>query len=135
MHYTPQNEREEKELLLAKMIKDKEDRLDNLMAKADNAKFEIEKLDIDREVYKKIVAKNKNYEYWFSEDYYTTVKNKLAGLEEDIAYETLWIKEAEKLFKTEKYKNIPADFFYHFHFDGEGGTFWEDDRDDFADEF
>jgi len=129
LYYTPQNEREEKELLLAKMIWEKEDRLDNLMAKADNAKFEIRKLDLDREVYQKILAKNKNYEYWFSEDYYTTVKNKLAELEEDMAYESLWVAEARKSIKTEKYKNIPADFFYHFHFDGESGTFWEDGLD------
>lgn len=129
LRYAPKNEREEKELLLAKMIKDKEDYVDTLMMKADSAKLEIKKLDLDREVYEKILAKNKEYEYWFSEDYYMTVKNKLAELEEDMSYESLWIAEARKSIKTEKYKNIPVDFFYHFHFDGEGGSFWEDGSD------
>lgn len=126
LHYTPRNKREEKELLLAKMIWEKEERLDSLMLKVDNAKFEIRKLDLEREIYQKILAKNKNYEYWFSEDYYTTVKNRLVELEDDMTYESMWIAEAQKLIKTEKYKNIPAGFFYHFHFDGEDGILWED---------
>lgn len=137
-YFTPVNEREEKELLLAKMIKEHDDRLLNLMSKADGAKLELRRLEIEREVDKRISPKPKketakdaldfslDESYRFSEDFYKTVEGRLMEIESDVKYESAWINEAEGMIKTDRFKNLPGDFFDHMHFDGEGGTFWTD---------
>ena len=132
-YYGPDNEKEENEFLLARLIQDKEDKLWKKTWKVDAAKLELQELDLNRKVHAKIIKKLKNknqredWQYNFSEDYYTIVKHRLSELEDEIAYEMAWLDEARKLITLEKYKNIPADIFKHIHFDGDGCSFWEDD--------
>lgn len=134
-YYSPENNEQEKELLVAKMLKFHSDKLWKLLSRADSAKYELRELEIEREIDKKIFkSAHKSEKGWgfeepsrFSEDYYTMVRHKLIELEADIEYESAWVKEAEKMIKTEKFKNLPGDFFDHMHFDGEGGTFWTDE--------
>jgi len=132
-YYSPTNEQEEKDLLLAKIIKEREDCLImDLECRSGAAKFALEKLDIEREVHKKLLkslpkTKQEDWQYCFSEDYYQTVVNRLKEIEEDIDYATNWIETAKKLIKTKKYLSFPPDFFQHYHWDHEGIDFWPDD--------
>jgi hypothetical protein len=134
-YYSPENESQEKELLVAKMLKFHNDKLRKLLNRVDSARYELRELEIEREIDKKIFkSAHRSEKGWgyeepsrFSEDYCMIVRNKLTEIEADIEYESAWIKEAEKMIKTEKFKNLPDDFFDHMHFDGEGGIFWTDE--------
>lgn len=136
-YYSPENNQEEKDLLLMKMIRDREDSLImDLESRAGAAKFELEKLDIEREVHQELLKvlpedKQKDWQYNFSEDYYTTVAGRLQEIEADIEYENRWLEMAKKLIKTKKYFDLPPDFFQHYHWDYEDTNFWSDN--DFAD--
>jgi hypothetical protein len=132
-YYSPTNDKQEEELLLAKMIWREEDRLIDLTIKADAARFALDKLDLDRKVHAEIMKKvsKKRAEEWqynFSEDYYTTVEDTWARLDDEVAYLTAWIEEARKLIKTEKFRDIPDDFFRHCHYDSEGVDFMDEDE-------
>jgi|SRR3989338_2667270 len=132
-YYSPTSEQEEKDLLLAKIIRDREDHLTmDLKCQAGAAKFELEKLDLAREIHKKLLkslpkTKQKDWQYYFSEDHYQTIANRLQEIEKDIDYETNWIETAKKIIKTKKYLNLPPDFFKHYHWDYEGIDFWPND--------
>jgi hypothetical protein len=129
LKYVPTNEQEERDLLIAKLIFEKENLIESLLQKADSAKFEIERLGIEKEIeYKIVKIKNEDqFESRFSEDYLMIVESKLQAIEDDIAHWSLWISEAEKMIGAEKYKNVPGWFFDSFHFEGEEGSFWEED--------
>jgi hypothetical protein len=137
-YYSPENDQEEKEFLIAKMIKEKDDNLLKLEMKAEDIRFDLKELEIDREVNKKMLANSKNkaekeeWKYLFSEDHFICTQNELAAIESDINYEYAWIAEAEKLIKTEKFKNLPENFFEHVHFDGENKT---SNKDEIEEEF
>jgi len=132
-HYSPANKQEEKDLLLAKIISEREDHLImDLECQAGAAEFELERLDLERTVHKKLLkslpkTKQHDWQYYFSEDYYQTVVNRLEEIEKDIDYENKWIETAKKLIKTKKYLSLPPDFFRHYHWDYEGMDFWPDD--------
>jgi len=129
-YYSPNNDQEKKDLLLAKIINDREDRLImDSECKASAAKFELEKLDLERAVHQKLLkslpkAKQKDWQYCFSEDYYQTVLGRLQEIEDDIDYEKKWIETAKKSIKTKKYLDLPFDFFQHYHWDYEDENFW-----------
>lgn len=139
LYYSPRNEKEEQEFLLAKMIFERDTRLWEFLGKADAAKLELQRLDVDRRVHhrlmlnlKKQKAKTKTAEEWqyrFSEDYCQTVQHRLQELENDIAYESAWLAQAKAMITTKRFTNIPAEFWEHVHWDGEGQTFWTDDMD------
>jgi hypothetical protein len=143
-YYDADNQNEEKQLLLAKMIREEESALFNLVGRQDAAEHELKRLALDKKVYAQIL-KNKKYdknkqedwEYRFSEDYQTVVKHKLWDIENDINYKISWIEEANKLITVERYKNISPEVCESIHFDGEGQTFWvdepfcEDDYDEY----
>src|SRR3989339_287785 len=134
-YYSPNNKQEERDFFLAKMIIQKERWLWDRMDKAEAARFELSKMDIERDIHKSILktATKKEREEWkynFSEDYYTMVRGRLAELTDDISYTSAWLKTARDSIKLKKYKQVPEDLFDHIHFDGEDSTFWEDDEDD-----
>ncbi len=133
-YYSPQNEQDENDFLLSKMIKNREDRFWRLMSEADAAKLELKKLDLERKVHLQLLRhlgkdkkREEDWKYNFSEDYYVTVKNKLIESEDELAYESRWFEEARKMIKNKKYLKVPEEVFEHTHWDGEGGTFWEDE--------
>lgn len=132
-YYSPQKEQDEKDFLLSKMIKNREDCFWRLMGEADAAKLELKKLDLERKVHLRLLShlgKDKKCEDWkynFSEDYYVTVKNNLIKSEDEIAYESRWLEEARKMIRNKKYLEVPDEVFEHMHWDGGGKTFWEDE--------
>lgn len=132
-YYSPQNEQDEKDFLLSKMIKNREDCFWRLMSEADAAKLELAKLDLKRKVHLHLLShlgkdkKREDWKYNFSEDYYVLVKNKLITSEDEIAYESRWLEEAGKMIRNKKYLEVPDEVFEHTHWDGEGKTFWEDE--------
>ena len=138
-YYSPRNEKEEQEFLLAKMVQERDARLWELLAKADAAKLELQRLDADRRVQQKLMLdlkkqkkKTKTAEEWqyrFSEDHYQTIQHRLKELEDDIAYESAWLAQARGMITAKRFQKIPADFWEHVHWDGEGSTFWTDDMD------
>lgn len=61
-YYSPQNEKEEKEFRLAKIIWRRENNLFDRQAKLGAAKLELEELDLDREINQKVCRKLNNAE-------------------------------------------------------------------------
>lgn len=134
-YYSPSNEQQEKELILAKIISERKERLSDLDSMLESAKFNLEKLDLELEVHQSLLKKQtpaqaEEWKYNFSEDYYIADKNRLHELSDEIAYEMAWIKQAQKMIKTEKFKNLPMGFFSRFHFDYEDVDFWGEGNDD-----
>jgi hypothetical protein len=131
-YYCPNNPAEEKEFLLAKMIYNEEERLMNLEIQLDAAKYDLEKLDLNREVNHALMKtaeaeKHPDFKYRFSEDYYMTVKNRHDELLEDIRYSQLWLEAAAKMIKSEKYKNMPESVAKSIVDDSEGVNIWTND--------
>lgn len=126
-YYFPESEQEEKDLLLAKMIYDTEELADKLFQKVQNAEFKLNKLELDRAVYKKILKskKNQKFKQLFNEEYYKIAKNELSEMVEELDYKLLWVEEAKKMIKNEKYNEIPASVFECLHFDEED-DFYDD---------
>ncbi len=120
-YYFPENEQEEKDFLLAKMIYETEEFIDKLFQKGQSVEFKLNKLDLDRVVYNKILKskKNQKFKHQFNRDYYNIVKNDLSEIEGEMDYKLLWVEEAKKMIKTEKYQKVSANVFEHLHLDGE----------------
>jgi len=137
--YSPRNDKEEQEFLLAKMVYERDMRLWELIGKADAAKFELQKLDLDRGVHRKVIdrvkeqKKTNTFEEWkynFSEDYCKIVQNQLKKIEDEISYESSWLEQARTMITAKQYHQVPVEFWEHIHWDGEGSTFWADENDD-----
>lgn len=131
LYYSPRNEKEEQEFLLAKMVHERDARLWELIGKADAAKFELQKLDLDRRVHRQVMSNIKNqpktasaqeWQYCFSEDYYKMVQHRLHELEDDISYESAWLEQAKGMIIAKRYQKVPAEIWEHIHWDGEGST-------------
>lgn len=133
LNYSPRNEGEERDLLLASLINDAEDRLLDWEIKAGAAKHELNELDLKREIHKAVMADkkaDKNWEYNFSEDFYIDTKNRLSEIEDEIKYLERYIVNAKALIKNEKYKNVPPDFWLTYHWDGDGVNIWDEEDDE-----
>jgi len=131
--YEPRNEKEEKELMLCDLIKQRERRVDDLMIRADGLEMRLEKMALEKKVHEKVLKVNKHkqedWQYFWLEDFMVRAKNELQEIEGDLAYEEAWIIEAKKMITTERYKKIPFRFLEHFDF-GFEENFPEDDEDD-----
>ncbi|MBU4331806.1 hypothetical protein KKD19_04020 [Patescibacteria group bacterium] len=139
MYYSPFSPKEEKEFLLAKMIHENEEHLWKSMAKADNARLELDRLDLDKKIHSKIMkSKNSNkredWQYRFSEDFRTMVEGRLQELDDEIFYTGAWLEQAKKMITLEKYKNIPDYVIEHIHLDAEAESFWPEDYYDDVDD-
>ncbi len=134
-YYSVDSENEEKDFRLAKMLRIREDQLDQKMTKINAATIKLEELDLDRQLHNQIMnnikdpKKLEKWKYNFSEDYYILVKNKLEQLEDEVEYEKLWVNEAEVIISKGKYKDMPSDFFDSIHEDGEDVDFWNEDNE------
>lgn len=133
IYYSPQNKQEEKEFILAKMIYDKEGRVQELMSEADEAKLVLEKMKIEREVHDELAQSpvgKKNWDDWqycFSEDYYLGEQKQYDEAVENLAYASAWMEAARKLIKDKKYLAVPEDVWGHAQWDGDGHLFWIDE--------
>lgn len=135
MYYSPQNEQEERDFLLARLIWRRQEKFWELEGKADTARLELKELNLDRQAHQKLMQKlkdknkKKEWQYNFSEDYYFMVKQRLEEIEEEISYKAAWLEQARKLIKTKKYQVPPVHIFEHIHFDGEGFSVWGDEME------
>lgn len=137
LYYTPQNDEEERELLIAKLIFEHEERLIDLLEDIDHLRLSVKKQEIESEVESRLgVTQKKSQEekeadewaegYLLEED-----KRALEETEEQIRHEEAWIDEARKMITVERYKTVPPIFWEFFHFDGEEtgeeDGVWDDD--------
>ncbi|MCX6713261.1 MAG: hypothetical protein NTY66_03590 [Candidatus Vogelbacteria bacterium] len=130
LNYTPRNEAEEKDLSLASLIHQAEDRLLDQNIKLSAAKHEVHEMELERQIHLAIMADkeaDKDWKYRFSEDFYFGVEERPAEIADEIKYLEKYILSAKSLIKNEKYKNIPVDFWKTFHWDSEGVNIWDDD--------
>ncbi|KKP94072.1 MAG: hypothetical protein UR99_C0046G0008 [Candidatus Moranbacteria bacterium GW2011_GWD2_36_12] len=137
MKYSPENEKEEKELLLIRMIRQAEDRLDRNLLKIDELKFRFKKNEIENEIHEKVLTKNpkmkETWKYRCMEESYFGDSDKVKEIEDSIVYDEAWIGEAKKMITTKRYQDLPKDFFDFYHFDGEDISLWGDNEDFFDD--
>jgi len=126
VYYEPANDQEEKDFGLAKLINDKEEdwfyqdmEASSLECRVDFAGLELavrEKMLKDATGDKKEMAKiNRDVAH----DMLVMYQNQLAEVKEELADIEAWIQTAEKMIKTKKYQDLPADFFDGYHFDDE----------------
>jgi hypothetical protein len=134
-YYSPQNEQEEKDFLLARLVWRRQEKLWEVEGKADAARLELKELNADRQTHQKLLKnlkdknKKKEWQYNFSEDYFVMIKQRLEEMEEEIAYETAWLEQARKMVKIKKYQAPPVHIFKHIHFNGDGFSIWEDEME------
>lgn len=141
-YYDFYSDEEEKELLLCKLIVQEQDRLFEKEIKLQEIDFELEKLELEKKVHRKIMnskkySKNKeDWQYNFSDAYMQNVAWRLDQLKNEIEYLKVWIEEAKKSLKIEKYKTIPEEVLRHIHFDYENANIWNDeDKNCFDEDF
>lgn len=126
-YYSPRNEHEENDFLLAKMIDEQESKNLDILGKIDAAKLELRQLALKKSVCDRLKKEEKDSEYGFSEDYRTTVRSRLSELENELSFGSSWIAEAKKMIKNKKFKDIPQDVMASIHLGGEGNNFWVDE--------
>lgn len=130
-YYGPQNDDEESDFLLAKMILNKEKEIETLLCRIESGEFKIKRLKLDERVHHQLLKKpnlSEDWKYRFSEDYFGLCEGRVEELKDDIAYNKAWIEAAKKLIKHKKYQTIPEDVLLSIHFD------WEDDSFPFENE-
>lgn len=126
------NAQEERDLELAFLIVENEERRFTLQEKIDVAEHELAVLEIEKDVHDALIAnankaRKKEWEYNFSEDHRMTVVMRRDELRDESLYLDAWIAQARKLIKTEKYKNLPKGALDGWHLYSEGVSIWDDD--------
>lgn len=130
-YYQPQNEKEERDFLLCKIISEYQLRLDKLEMKVNETLAYLEKYELEQDIHKKVLDSHKNkkedWEYRHMDDFAVWDRNHLNELEDDMVYKKAFIDAAKKMILTPKYKNgIPERHISHYDF-GFGGDEFEDD--------
>ena len=130
-YYCANNEQEEKDFLLAKMIRRKEEQIFDLELKADSVKLELEKLALDKKIHEQVIKSQnakqaKEWKYYFSEDHAIIVRNELTAVEDDIAYLSAWVEQAKKIIKTKRFKTIPDEVIDYIHLDNDDADFCDE---------
>lgn len=131
IYYSPDNDLEENDFLLAKMILRRKYYIEGISDRIEAGEFRIKRFKIDKEVHNNLMKKSdipKDWKYRLSPDYYSLCIGRLEEFKDDVAYEKAWVEIAKKLIKTDKYKTIPEDVLLSIHFD------WEDDNFPFENE-
>lgn len=131
-YFQPRDDKEEAEFILCKLISLREARIMNLEGVIQRAKSEIEKLLLEKKIHDKVLAANKakreDWQYRWLGDFVVMEERKLKEAEDDLAYETAWVKEAKKSISTPRYKRMSARHLEHFDFgfDGDDGDCCEE---------
>lgn len=131
-YYNPNDEKEEKEFELARMIAGKGKQTMDMMCKLGSIEARLENLKLDEEVHKRVMKNNKDKKDWqynFSPDFVLMLKHEKEEIEESLEYDTAWLEEAKKMIAVDKYKDIPSEVFNFIHSDFEDGDFWDDEPD------
>ena len=126
-YYAPNNDKEEREFILARLISEREEYFWKLMSEADGLKEKIREFEIKKSVHNRLMKKKlpKNilddWKYNCSDDFIVWERNRLYEIGQEIKYDSTWLSEAKKMITLKKYQNIPADVFAHIHFAGDVG--------------
>jgi len=121
-YYDPMSEAEEKDFQLAKMIRERGMRIDDLEHELESKSLEWQRIQIEKEVHAQMVnanPKSVDLRYRLSEDMIGMAKRNLSEIEEEIRYEEAWIQTARKMIKTKKFQTIPTDVLDSIHLDGQ----------------
>ncbi|GEM_PF-1018113 len=134
-YYSPKNKQEERDLELAFLIHEREEHLIKLLAEADRLSVLIKKDKLEQEIYDSLMKKQNTkkkveWQYRYMGDIHGC-QARLQEVEEDIEYESAWLKEALGMMKTKRYENLPESVFEHMRL-SESGSFWIDDMGGFA---
>jgi len=131
IYYEPKNKAEENDFILAWLIWKKQNKIESQQMELSRLKSRLNALQVEDAVHQKVMKSddtNGDWQYYSGHYFeFPETENKMAEIKNDIKYNESWIKEAEKMIKNDKYRQIPADFFYSYHWD------WEDAGDDFDD--
>jgi len=124
-YYQPKNEKEEREFMLCKLIRRREENIDDMMMEIEKLELTLEKSALEGKVHENVLAKHKNkkeeWKYNWTPDFVNYEKNELPKIKENIAYDEAWVAEAKKMITTARYKNIPARHLKHYDFNmGDG---------------
>ncbi|MFH1946788.1 MAG: hypothetical protein ABIJ23_01360 [Candidatus Magasanikbacteria bacterium] len=130
-YYGPQNEKEEREFELARLIKKEDEYLWKLINESERLECKIGKQKIEEAVFKRLLKKqNEKMKTAWQHRYIGDVmglERRLQKVKEDIEYQIAWLKEARAMITTKRYQNIPDDVFEHMHTDFGEGACWTDD--------
>jgi len=134
-YYSPRNEKDEEQYVLAKIIRQKEKDAFKLEMKIESAKVELRRLNWDKKIHEKLLKKldakrKEEWKYNFSEDYASMVERRLNELEDNLSYEKAWIKEARKMITLKKYSDVPDRVFSSVFVDDDFGSFWDEEDED-----
>ena len=127
-YYCSNNEQEEKDFLLAKMIRQREEKIFDLEMEIDMLKLKLEKLNLDKKVHGQVLKNldSRHLGKWgifFSDAPVSLTGNELNKLEDEFAYLEIWVAQARKMIKTERFKQIPNEVIDHIHLDGDDEDF------------
>lgn len=130
LYYSPANEEEIKELILLKSIVEREDELLELNFLKDGYVFELTKLKVENEVENKLIERLQPEELAEDDGYEEWLLEQIEEIEDECEYWKEWIKEAEGMIKTEKYKTMPKEVVADIYLEGEGNLDEMDEEDD-----
>lgn len=120
-YYEPQNDKEEQEFILCKLISMREREIGELEEEATQSELELDKLALEKKVHEQVMAKHKDKQKAWAdrwiEDLRQAELNNLKALEDDLEYETAWVAAAKRMITTPRYKGgIEARHFEHYDF-------------------
>ncbi len=121
IYLMPDNEEEERDFLLAKMIDQKENKIIDLEIKAGKLEGRTKRLAIKQEVHEKIIQTSNKDSRWREWRYQISinaprfVQERLQEIRDDIEYEEAWVKTAQDTIQNEKYKKIPYGMIKNIH--------------------
>jgi hypothetical protein len=131
-YYSPRNEKDEKEYVLAKVIRKYENNVSRLEIKMMAAEAELKRLAWEKNIHDKLMKKldakkREAWKYNYIEDFSLMTKRRLAELKDSVDYDKAWIAEARKMITLKKYTNIPDRVFASIFADDDLGSCWDDD--------
>jgi len=121
-HYLmPENEQEERDFLILKMIGEKDGMIVDLMGECQRHKYRIDKYEIESEALQHLLSENPDLEIDISVllDLIVIEKNNLEEKEKEIEKIEKIRTRLKDMIKTERLKNLSPMDIKNFHFDGE----------------
>lgn len=111
-HYQPENEQEDDDLLLRLIIRDRERRNDETVARIEELRDDLERYAVEKKVTERLAKKasgdeNGKWELAAIADMITMTEHDIAEAEASLTYEESWIEEAWAMIRTEKYRDMP----------------------------
>jgi len=120
-YYQPQNEKEERDFTLCRIINEYKAKIDDLETEIDKIKAYLEKFELEQTVHIQVLVENKkkkeDWKYYCSEDFVCGERTRLAEIVDDLEYKKAWIESAKKMIVSKRYiDGIPERHLSHFDF-------------------